>query len=91
MLAAYSGLIDIFVNHYDVGARCAICSNARFLIKITITSKNNEVASSTFKVEYVILFSYKTKILTKKLPDSLALLEYSMFGLTILFLYQSRD
>ena len=38
MLGAYSGLVDIFVNIYNVEARYAFFTCASFLIKITNTS-----------------------------------------------------
>ena len=51
VLGAYSDLIDIFVNYYDVKERSAFISNARFLIKMTITNRIMIVVSSTFSVE----------------------------------------
>ena len=41
MLGAYSGLIDIFVNFYDVEARVAFFIYASFVIKITGTSNKS--------------------------------------------------
>ena len=41
-----SSVIDIFINYYDVEARCAIFTTARFLIKITSISQTE---SSDFK------------------------------------------
>ena len=70
-MGAYSGLIYIFVNYYDVEARCAYFTNARVLIKMTSTSQQYEVTPSTFQVEQVILFSYITNILTKNYRMSL--------------------
>ena len=40
------------------------------------------------KCNYILVYN---KNYDQKLPDALALAGFSMFGLTILFLYQSRD
>ena len=89
MLGAYSSLVDIFVNFYDVEARYAFFTYASFLIKITsIFVKQHEVALIGTMINPLLLCN---KSFDQKLPDALALVGFSMFGLTILFLYQSRD
>ena len=88
---AYSGLINIFVNFYDKEARCAFFTYARFLIKITSTSQTARSGYQHFlgRISNYPLLCNKT--FDQKLPDALALADFSMFGLTVLFLYQSRD
>ena len=91
MQGAYYGLINIFVNFYDEEARCAVFTYARFLIKITSTSQTARSGYQHFlgRVSNYPLLCNKT--FDQKLPDALALADFSMFGLTVLFLYQSRD
>ena len=91
MLGAYSGLIDIFVNYYDVEARCVFFTNACVLIKITSTSQTALSSSKHFSGRTSHTLFLCNKYFEQKLPDALALAAFSMFGLTILFLYQSRD
>ena len=64
---------------------------ARFLIKITNTSQTARSGSQHFlgKISNPLLFCNKS--FDQKTPDALALGGFSMFGVTILFLYQSRD
>ena len=47
-LRAYSGLIDMFVNYYDVEAVCVFFTYGRFLIKLRVHRKQHKVAPSTF-------------------------------------------
>ena len=91
MLGAYSGLIDIFVNYYDVEARCAFFTNARVLIKITSTSETALSSSQHFSGRTSHTLFLCNKYFDQKLPYALALAALSMFDLRILFLYQSRD
>ena len=65
VLGAYSGLIDIFGNFYHEKVRCTFISNyAGFLIKIMSTSQTAYNGSNHFKVQYVIVLSFVTKVLT---------------------------
>ena len=87
MLGSYSGLIYIFVNIYDLKARCAFLSYARFLIRITsIFVKQHEVALIGTMINLLLLCN---KSFDQKLPDALALAGVQV--LPILCLYQSRD
>ena len=91
MLEAYPGLIDISVNIYDVEARCAFLTYARILIKITKTSQTAWSGSQHFLGRIINPLLLCNKSFDQKLRDALALAEFSMFDLTILFLYQKRD
>ena len=91
MLRAYSGLIGSFVNFYDVEARCAFFTYAGFQMKIMSTSQTTLSGSQHFlgRISNPLLFCNKS--FDQKLPDALALAGFSVPGLTILFLCQSRD
>ena len=91
MLGAYSELMNIFVNYYDVEARCAFFTHSRVLIKITRTSQTALSDSQHFSGRTSHTLFLCKKYFDQKLPDALAQAAFSMFGLTILFLYQSRD
>ena len=90
-MGAYSGLIDIFLNFYDVEARYAFFTYASFLIKITSTSQITVSGSQHFlcRINNPLLFCNTS--FDQNLPDALALARLSVFGLTIQFLYHSRD
>ena len=91
MLRAYSGLIGIFVNFHDVEARYACFTLARVLIKITSISQTALSGSQHFlgRINYPLLLYNKS--FEQNLPDALAKAGFSMIGLTILSVYQSRD
>ena len=87
VLGAYSRLIDIFVNFYDVDARCAFFTYVDFLIKITSTSQTAYSSSQHFlgRISNPLLFC--DKIFGQKLPDAIAPAGFSMFGQTNKQLY----
>ena len=94
MLGAYSRLIDIFVNFYDVDTRCAFFTYAGFRIKITSTSQTALSSSQHFlgRISNPLLFC--DKIFGQKLPDAIAPAGFSIVWSnkqTVVFLYQSRD
>ena len=92
MLGAYSGLMNMFVNFYDVEARCAI-----FFYLSTLSNQNYEYFTNCMKwllaikgrISNILLLCYKR--FEEKLPDAPAIKGWSMIGLKNLFLYQSSD
>ena len=77
MLGAYSGLIDIFVNYYDIEARCAIFNDARFLIKMISTSQTALSDSKHFSGRHSNSLFLCYKYFDPRLLDALALATYS--------------
>ena len=89
MLGAYSGPIGIFVNVYDEEARYACFTLARVLMKITSISQTALSGSQHFLgiINYPLLLCNKR--FDQNRPGALAIVRFSMIGLTIL-LYTSH-
>ena len=91
VLGAYSGLLDFFVNFNDVEAQHAFFNYVSFLIKIKSTSQTALSGSNPIRENKSKSLLFCNESIDQKLTDALALAGFSMFGLTILFFYQSRD
>lgn len=64
---------------------------ANLVIKITSTSQTAQSGSIFFSVKISNVLFLFTKCLDRKQPDAFELAPFSMFGLTVLFLYRSFD
>ena len=70
--------------------RRALCIFASFLIKMTSTLQSAWSGCQHFLGNISIPLLFCNKRFDQKLPDTNALADFSMFGLTSLFLYQSH-
>ena len=82
---AYSCLNEIFVNIFDVEARCAFFTYAGFQMKITSTSQTTLSGSQHFLGRIGNPLFFCNKSFDQKLPDALALAGFPMFCATIFY------